>query len=99
MGRVFRPEYTLRHPDGTTERRRTAWYHVEYLDATGRTRRRKAAPTHELAKEILRKRQEDVAKERQGIPTQNAGDLALEGLKDRYLASQKARVVRSTWRA
>ncbi len=93
MGRVYKPEYTVTLKDGTTERRKTAWYHVEYTDARGKTRHRKASPTHDLAKEILRKLEEEAGQERHGLPTGNSWDLALEDLKTRYLSFQASRVV------
>ncbi len=46
MGRVFKPEYTVTLKDGTTERRKTSWYHVEFTDGRGRTTHRKALLRH-----------------------------------------------------
>ena len=93
MGRVYRPEYNYKRPDGSREHRQLAWYYVEYRDALGKTRRRKAAPTLGLAREILRRQEDEVAKEKAGLPVQDASRVRLLDLSARYLAFQKSRVV------
>ena len=92
MGRVFKPEYTVTLKDGTVDHRRSDWYHVEFTNALGRTRRRKAAKTRGLAEEILRKHEDDTTKERHGLPTQNAGEIPASDLRDRYLLYLEPRV-------
>ena len=62
MGRIFKPKYTVNTPNGGKEVRETRWYYVEYTDGRGRTRRKKAAPIYALAKEILRKCEEEASK-------------------------------------
>jgi len=92
MGRVFKPKYPVKQADGTVKTRRTDWYHIEYTDALGKTRHKRAAPTYDLAKEVLRKAEEEVAKQKAGLPTHNIGEIVLSDLVNRYLEYQKGRV-------
>ena len=41
MGRVFRPSYKAKLPDGTVEVREMLWWYIEYRDASGQVRRTK----------------------------------------------------------
>ena len=91
MGRIFRPSYSVKRPDGSTERRRTSWYHVEWTDGRGRTRRKKAASSTELAREILRKAEEEVSAERWGLPTQKAREIRLDVLRGGFEGSERSR--------
>ena len=62
-GNIFKPTY--RKADGSLVE--TAWYHVRWTDARGRQRKEKAAPTHVQAKEVLLKKLQGVADERQAF--------------------------------
>ena len=80
--------------DGQRVTRTVKWWYVEYTDAAGKTRRRKAAPTQALAREILARTEAEVAKEKAGLPAQSAAEMALADLTERYLRSQASRVGR-----
>ncbi len=97
MGRVFKPQYKATLPDGTAEIRVMKHWYIEYWDASGRQRRKKASLTKGQADEILRKVESDVSNQKNGLPTQNLGEIRLEDLKQKYLASIQGRVVAQHW--
>lgn len=92
MGRIYKPRYSMTLASGQRVTRTVKWWHIEYADAAGRTRRRKVAPSKVLAREILARAEAEVAKQRAGLPAQDAAEMILSDLKDRYLTSQQGRV-------
>ncbi len=92
MGRIYKPRYSMTLADGQRVTRTVKWWHIEYSDASGCTKRRKAAPTKVLAREILARAEAEVAKHRAGLPAQDAAEMLLSDLRDRYLTSQHSRV-------
>lgn len=91
MGRVFKPKYTWTKSDGTrVEKITKAWY-IEYTDARGKFHRRKAGIAKEQAVDALRKAESEVLDEKNGLPTQRVGDIALVDLMRAYLDARRAR--------
>lgn len=91
MGRIYKPQYSMTLASGQRVTRTVKWWHIEYTDASGRTRRRKAAPTQALAREILIQAEAEVAKAKAGLPAQSALDSSAELIAKRYLDSLKTR--------
>jgi integrase len=92
MGSIFRPKYKMKLKDGTVVERQVEHWHIQYQDANGRTRKLVAGPSKALARELLAKVENDVARERRGLPTQNIAKIRVAELRDRYLEVQKTRV-------
>ena len=91
-GRVYRETYTVRRPDGSKERRLTAWYYVRWRDEHGRSRKLKAAPTLAQAEEVLAKKLAEVADARAGIRRSDISKLRLDELLAGYLQSRAPHV-------
>ncbi|HLX68477.1 MAG TPA: tyrosine-type recombinase/integrase [Verrucomicrobiae bacterium] len=67
-------------------------YHLEYTDAQGRTRRRKAGLTAAAAKDALRQAEANVLAEKNGVPTQRADEIRMSDLLEAYIKALRPRV-------
>ena len=92
MGRVFKPTYTVNGPNGEKIVKETEAFYIEYTDVGGRTRRKKAGLLVTAAKDALKKAENDVLLERNGIPTQRAGDITCAEILKAYVATLKQHV-------
>ncbi|MCY3019511.1 MAG: tyrosine-type recombinase/integrase [Planctomycetota bacterium] len=93
MGRVFRPVYYVRDPEtGQQVQKQSKYLHIEWTDAYGRTRHRKAGLKEAVARNALRKAEAEVLDEKNGLPSRAAGDIPCQELREKYLTAQKARV-------
>jgi len=92
MGRVFKPTYTVKGPDGERITKQSDAYHIEWTDSSGRTRHRKAGITESVAKDALRQAEAEVLAEKNGLPTRKAGEILVKELLADYLAALKQRV-------
>ncbi len=92
MGRVFHPTYTKKDSTGeTVTKTAKAWY-IEYTDAAGRTRRKKAGASKEAAQDVLRKAEADVVAQKYGFPTERASEILCLSLAEEYLRERKNHV-------
>ncbi len=92
MGRIFKPTYTAKGPDGAPVVKETEAFHIEYTDSCGRTRRKKAGLTAAAAKDALRQAESEVLAEKNGLPTRKAGEILLSEMLAAYLQALKQRV-------
>jgi integrase len=90
MGRIFKPWYYIRGPDGERIKKQSKHYHCEWTDTFGKTRHKKAALTERAARDVLRKIEGDVLAERNGLPTRRLADIPVKELMDSYLTSLRA---------
>jgi integrase len=91
MGRIYKPKYSVKGPNGETIVKETDAFHIEYTDSSGRTRRKKAGLTAGAAKDALRQAEADVLAEKNGLPTRKAGELVLKELQTAFLQALKQR--------
>jgi len=78
--------------DGTIEKRESKWWYIRWTDASGKRKKKKAAPTHAQAKEVLTAKLAEVAAVKAGLPICNANEISLDDLLDRYLAARKPHI-------
>ncbi|MEI6236611.1 MAG: site-specific integrase, partial [Planctomycetota bacterium] len=91
MGRIYKPKYTVKGPDGVSIQKETEAFHMEWTDSCGRTRRRKAGLTAAAAKDALRQAESEVLAEKNGLPTRKAGEIATSELLAAYLQALRQR--------
>jgi len=103
MGRVFRPHYTKRNPDGTRTRVQVRDYYAEYTDAAGAQRRKRIGPDRRAAESALARLQEQAMRKRHNIPDPSADAEARNrdtaGLVAEYLAELSDRGRSAGYRA
>jgi integrase len=91
MGRVYKPTYTVKGPNGERITKTSEHYHIEFTDAGGRTVHRKAGK-FAAAKDALTKAEAEVLAEKNGLPTRSAKNITMKELCTNYLSSLKSRV-------
>ena len=91
MGRIYRATYTVAGPDGNRVTKEAPGWYIELTDAAGRTKRRKGGLTEAAAKDALRQAEGQVLLEKNGLPTQAAGDLLCTELLDSYVLTLRHR--------
>lgn len=95
MGSVFKPKFAWTKRDGTRVEKVTEEWYIGYTDSTGKWIRRKAGITKEQAQDALRKAEMDVLNEKNGLPTQRAGEFRCLDLLNRFLNARRGNVSES----